>query len=110
MSEFNGTSVPVTGLSERPEPYRIPEPNIRKVYDAMLRSQYNVVFEAAHQASKFAIAANESSGDVDTATRLGHLVDAAECLEIALTQVGQWRAALAYRLHVEDERTAGAGF
>jgi len=108
MSDSDGTSVPVAGLAERPEPSRAPEPNIRKVHDAICGSHYSVVFEAAHQASLFAIEANAPR--VDTATQLGHLVDMTECLEIALTHIGQWKAELSYRLRVEDERHCGPGF
>lgn len=108
MSDNNGTTVTVTPMAERHEPYRAPEANISKVHDAICGSHYSVVFEAAHQASKFAIEANSSQ--VDTATRLGHLVDMTECLEIALTHVGQWKAAMSHRLQVEDERNSGSGF
>lgn len=108
MPETNGTKVSVTDLTERHQPYHAPEASIRKVHDEMVRSHYSVVFEAAHQASKFAIEAN--GREIDTATRIGHLVDMTECLEIALTHVGQWKAALSYRLRVEDERNSGSGF
>ena len=45
--------------------------------------------------------------DATTAIRYGHLVDATECAEIAMTHLGQLKAAMNHRLRVEDERHGG---
>jgi hypothetical protein len=39
--------------------------------------------------------------------RLGHLVDATECVEIAMTHLGQLKAAMSHRLRLEDAHHAG---
>ena len=41
------------------------------------------------------------------AIRYGHLVDATECAEIAMTHLGQLKAAMNHRLRIEDEQHAG---
>ncbi len=46
--------------------------------------------------------------DASTAVRYGHLVDASECLEIAMTHLGQLKAAMSHRLRLEDEQHTGA--
>jgi hypothetical protein len=107
MAESNGkvVSIPAQESSER-EPYR-PSASTDKVRDVVERSLGDVAYEAAHQACQFVSLARHYDRDQGTAVRYGHLVDAAECLEIALTHLGQLKAAVSYRLRIEDEQNTG---
>jgi hypothetical protein len=100
MSDSNGTTTATVPPQEMPKPYR-PEADTAKVYAAIERSLNEVVWEATHQACGFVSLASEHRGET-TAVRYAHLVDAAECLEIALTHLGLLKSALAFRLRTED--------
>ncbi|MGH3611154.1 MAG: hypothetical protein ACRDRK_00735 [Pseudonocardia sp.] len=108
MSESNGTTVipiengkkPAEKLPER-EPYR-PSASTDKVRRSIESAFREIVSEATSQAGHFTYLAwvDREKG---TAVQYGHVVDATECLEIAMTHLGLLKAALAYRLRIEDE-------
>ena len=103
--EATGTTV----VGEKPpidlDRYR-PEASTGEVHEEMLRSLTSVVVVAAHNAIQFVHLADRYDRDAGTAVRYGHLVDATECLEIAMTHLGLLKSAVAYRLHTEDDRNA----
>src|SRR5690348_11127318 len=92
------TAIPSTKDPER-EPYR-PQASTEKVYDTLVESASRVVSEASYQAGNFVSLASHYDKDADPTVRMGHLVDATECLELALTHLGQLRTAMAHRLRV----------
>ena len=71
-----------------------------------MRSLGSVVTTAAHNAAQFVHLADVYDRQAGTAIRLGHLVDASECLEIAMTHLGQLKAAMSHRLQTEDAQHA----
>ena len=81
-----------------------PEASIERVYEEVMRSFASVATTALHNAGNFVYLAEHYDRDAGTAVRMGHLVDAAECAEIALTHLGQLKALVSHRLHTEDER------
>jgi hypothetical protein len=107
MAESNGkvVSIPAQESIER-APYR-PSASTEKVHETIWRSLAAIVTECAHQAGSFVYLAEHSDRDKGTAVRYGHLVDAAECLEIAMTHLGQLKTAVSYRLRIEDEQNTG---
>lgn len=114
-STTNGTTDKVTSLTNAPDPgdfdagpYR-PEASTAKVYDRVVESLSRIVVGASYEAATFVNLANIYDMDEGTAVRCGHLVDAAECLEIAMTYLGQLRGAVAYRLRIEDDQNTGNG-
>jgi hypothetical protein len=106
MAESNGkvVSIPAPESDER-ELYR-PSASTEKVHGVVERSLADIAWEAAHQAGQFISLAKYYDRDKGTAIRYGYLVDAAECLEIAMTHLGQLKAAVGYRLRIEDEQNA----
>lgn len=108
MSESKGiTVIPmenVTKPAER-EPYR-PDASTDKVRRTIESAFREIVSEATNQAGQFAYLAF-ADRDKDTAMQYGHLVDATECLEIAMTHMAMLKAAVAYRLRVEDGENIG---
>jgi hypothetical protein len=107
MAGTNGKPVtmPEQQSSER-EPYR-PTASTQKVYDTVVRSLANVVSASTFEAYEFINLFEHYDRDATTAVRYGHLVDAAECLEIALTHLGQLKSAVSHRLLIEDEQNTG---
>jgi hypothetical protein len=104
MAETNGKPVIVPEQqSKEREPYR-PTASTEKVHEVIWRSLGQVVSEATYQAGNFVSLAEVYDSDKGTAVRYGHLVDAAECLEIAMTHLGLLKSAVAYRLRLEDEQ------
>lgn len=101
------TPVTPTGNPEW-ESYR-PKPSTDKVYDSMIRNLNSIAHDASLQACEFMTLASYRDKDKGTAVRYGHLVDATECLEIALTHLAQLKAAVAYRLRIEDDQNTGNG-
>ena len=99
--DATGTTV----VAEKPpidlDQYR-PEASTAQVHDEMVRSLTSVVTVAAHNAIQFVHLADLYDRDAGTAVRYGHVVDASECLEIAMTHLGQLKAAMSHRLRVED--------
>ena len=67
----------------------------------------SVVRSATQTAGEFLSLVEVYDRDATTAIRLGHLIDASECLEIAMTHLGQLNAAMNHRLRLEDERNGG---
>jgi hypothetical protein len=112
MSQTNGTTTTETSTKvDKPakpaeyKPYR-PEASTDKVRQAVENAFREIVHEATRQAGDFAhlvFVDREES----TAVRYGHLVDAAECLEIAMTHLAMLKSALAYRLRIEDDTNIG---
>jgi hypothetical protein len=109
MSETNGKTdaTPLVAVAEKPEPYR-PEASTEKVFEMVVDSMSRVVSEAAHQAGNFMALASLYERDRGLAVRYGHLVDAAECLEIAQVHLDRLKAEMAFRLKTEDDRNIGA--
>ena len=99
-----------TVVAEKPpidlDRYR-PEASTTEVHDEMLRSLTSVVVVAAHNAIQFVQLADLYDRDAGTAVRYGHVVDATECLEIAMTYLGQLKAAMNHRLRLEDAQHGG---
>ena len=100
------TSATAIGSSVERDPYR-PDADTAKVHDEVIRSLASVVSTAAHTATEFVHLADLYDRDATTAIRYGHLVDASECMEIAMTHLGQLKAAMNHRLRLEDEQHAG---
>ena len=105
MSESNGKTSTIPE-QKVPTPYR-PKASTAAVHDAVMRSLSEVVSEATRQAGDFVYLAHHCDRDAGTAIRYGHLVDASECLEIALTHLGQLKMAVNHRLCEEDDRNIG---
>ncbi len=99
----NGSIAAVLNAATEVERYR-PKASTTKVQDEVLRSLATVVTEAFDNARNFVSLAEFYDHDAGTAIRYGHLVDAAECAEIAMTHLGQLKAAMNHRLRIEDER------
>ena len=100
------TSVTAIGSSVDQDRYR-PNADTAKVHNEVIRSLASVVSTAAHTATEFVHLADLYDRDATTAIRYGHLVDASECMEIAMTHLGQLKAAMNHRLRLEDEQHAG---
>ena len=95
----------VTGNPE-PQPYR-PTASTDKVRETIISSLSEIVSQAAYQAGTFVSLASLYDKDKGTAIRYGHLVDAAECLEIAQVHMDRLKNEVAYHLRTEDERNVG---
>jgi hypothetical protein len=109
MAETNGSPVITPEQQAEREPYR-PTASTQEVYDTVARALSDVVTTSARQAAVFVSLFDLYDRDATTAIRYGHLVDAAECLEIALTHLGQLKSAVSHRLLIEDEQNAEPGF
>lgn len=107
MVETNGNAVVIPEQSIVREPYR-PLASTDKVRETIWRSLSGIVSESLYQAGNFVDLAEDYDRDKGTAVRYGHLVDATECLEIAMTHLGQLKSAVSYRLRIEDEQNIGA--
>lgn len=103
MPGLNGKS----GSATKPDQEFRPSPSTAKVYHVMEGALTRVAEEAAFQAGMYMYVADVCDRDKGTAIRLGHLVDASECLEISLTYLAQLKAAVAHRLHLEDAENIG---
>src|SRR4051794_8669587 len=108
MSETNGKTdaIPLVAVTEKPEPYR-PKASTEKVFEAVIDAISRVVSEAAEQAGNYVSLASFYDKDRGIAVRYGHLVDAAECLEIAQVHLDRIKAEMAFRLKTEDDRNLG---
>jgi hypothetical protein len=109
MTQINGmTTTPEKSIPERPAertPYR-PAASTDKVRRTIESAFREIVSEATAQAGNYAYLA-WSDRDMGTAVQYGHLVDATECLEIALTHLGLLKSAVGYRLRIEDDANLG---
>lgn len=105
MSASNGKTTTATpAADESPERHlHRPQADIGKVYAEIEQSLKEIVWEATHQACGYVSLASVHYGDSTTA-RYGHLVDAAECLEIAMTHLGLLKAAVGYRLAIDGDQ------
>jgi hypothetical protein len=102
MSDSNGTTTATATAAKERKTYQPPEGDPAKVYDVIERSMNDIVWEASHQANQLVHQARDYDDDPKTLpARYGHLVDAAECLEIALTHLGILRSLLAYRMQLD---------
>jgi Ca2+-binding EF-hand superfamily protein len=108
MAGTNGSPVIIPEQTER-EPYR-PTASTQKVYDAIVSSLSDVVSTSAHEAATFVSLFDLYDKDETLVVRYGHLVDATECLEIALTHLGQLKSTVGYRLRMEDEQNGTIPF
>jgi hypothetical protein len=108
MSETNGKTdaTPLVAVTDEPEPYK-PNASTEKVFEAVLDAIGSVVSVAARQADNFVMLASYYDKDRGIAVRYGHLVDAAECLEIAQVHLDRIKAEMAFRLKTEDDRNLG---
>jgi hypothetical protein len=100
MSQNNGITA-TANKSADPRPNR-PTADTRKVYDEIITALGNVVNSALINSADFVFQAIKFR-DESLAVRCGHLVDATECLEIAMTHLGQLKSTLNHRMRVEDE-------
>jgi hypothetical protein len=108
MAETNGKPVIIPEQAER-EPYR-PIDSTREVHNTIVESLSDIVHTSTHQAYNFMRLFAWYDKHETTAVRYGHLVDAHECLEIALTHLVQLKAAVSYRLLTEDEQNGPIPF
>jgi hypothetical protein len=109
MSTSNGrrTVVPTQeGTDESADRYR-PIADRDKVYREMEQSLGRIVQEASHQAGQFASLASYYDRKETIAVRYGHLVDASECLELAMTYLNLLKSVLSYEMRVEDDQYLG---
>jgi hypothetical protein len=107
MSGTNGKSVVIPEQSTEREPYR-PSASREKVHDTIVGSLSQIVSESTYQAGNFVSLAEHYDRDKGTAVRYGHLVDADECLELALTYLGMLKQVLAHRMRIEDDENTGS--
>ena len=91
------------------EPYR-PPASTQEVHDTIARCLSDIVSTSAENARMFVSLFDLYDVDETLAVRYGHLVDAAECLEIALTHLGQLKSAVAHRLMIADEQNGPIPF
>jgi hypothetical protein len=108
MAETNGKPVIIPEQVVR-EPYR-PTASTQEVHDTIARCLSDIVCTSASQARMFVSLFDLYDKDATLAVRYGHLVDAAECMEIALTHLGQLKAAVSHRLLIEDEQNGPIPF
>ncbi|MGD9530668.1 MAG: hypothetical protein AB7V44_28305 [Pseudonocardia sp.] len=83
------------------ERYR-PKPDRDRVYAEIERGLGSMVSEAAFQAGQF-VALSNFDTTADPTVRHGHLVDAAECFELALAYLGQLKQLLSHQIRVTDD-------
>ena len=102
MAETNGKPVIIPEQAER-EAYR-PTDSTKEVHDTIARSLSEIVYASAHQAYNFMRLFELYDRDKHIADRFQHLVDATECLEIAMTHLGQLKTMVSNRLSWEEER------
>jgi Ca2+-binding EF-hand superfamily protein len=102
MAEANGKPVIIPEQTER-KPYR-PTASTEEVHDTIARCFSDIVCTSASQARMFTSLFDLYDKDETLMVRFGHLVDATECLEIAVTHLGQLRTMVANRLSWEEER------
>ena len=103
MSQTNGKTAP----SEKPAdsmPYR-PEASTIKVNEEIVTSLSRIVHEALYHAMTYVSLAQSYDRDKGTAVRYGHLVDATECAEVAMTYLALVKSGLNHRLRIEDDNT-----
>ncbi|MFC4942356.1 hypothetical protein [Pseudonocardia sp. GCM10023141] len=104
MSESNGKAATIPQPANDAKERRS-QLDTTKVWRTIERSLNDIAWEAAMQAGQFLLAADIVSDG--TAVRYGRLVDATECMEIAMTYLGQLKSAVAFRLAIEDEQNIG---
>jgi hypothetical protein len=100
MAETSGKPVIIPEQAER-EPYR-PTASTEKVHDTVIRSLSEVVRTSAHEAGAFVALFDVYDKDEPLTVRFRHLINATECLEIALTHLGQLKSVVTDRLDIED--------
>jgi hypothetical protein len=106
MAETNGKPVTIPAQAER-KPYR-PTASTVKVHDTIARSLSEIVSTSAHEAGTYVSLFELYDKDEPFTVRYGHLVDAAECLEIALTHLGQLKTMVSNRMSWEEEQEVHA--
>jgi hypothetical protein len=102
MAETNGKPVTIPEPSER-EPYR-PTASTKNVYDTIASSMSMIIESAAYEARTYVSLFDRYDKDVSLVFRHQHLVDATECLELALIHLGQLKAMVEHRLRIKDEQ------
>ncbi|TQM46136.1 hypothetical protein [Pseudonocardia cypriaca] len=110
MAETNGKPATMPESAERKADQYRPDASTQKVHDTIAHSLSDVVLASVREADKFVSLFDFYDKKVTLGVRYGHLVDAAECLEIALTHLGQLKAAVSYRLLIEDEQNGPIPF
>jgi hypothetical protein len=96
MAETNGKPVIIPEQAQR-EPYR-PTASTEKIHDTIIRSLSEIVSTSAHEAGTFVSLFEHYDKDENISVRMGHLIDATECLETALTHLGQLKTMVGNRL------------
>lgn len=96
----NGTKTDETKAKVEREPYR-PKASVTKVREMIANSLRDIVSTASHEAGTFAHLA-WCDRDKDATVVYGHLVDASECLEIAMTHLSMLKCMV-----VHEMQTAG---
>jgi hypothetical protein len=103
MSEQNGKTVVVPAQQpddqDDRERFR-PKAGRDKVYAEIERGLRSMVSEAAFQAGQF-VSLSYYERDAEITARHGHLVDASECMELAMTYLGQLKQLLSHRIRVD---------
>jgi hypothetical protein len=107
MAETNGNPVIVPEQKSEREPYR-PTASTEKVHDTLARCLSDIAHTSSYQAMSFVSLFDIYDKDATLTVRYGHLVDATECLEIALTHLGQLKTMVANRLSWEEEQEVHA--
>src|SRR5919197_2572300 len=100
MSETNGKTTAVPEQRKQRKPYR-PEASTEKIYAEIEQGMKRVVSEATLQASHFLYLFDDAKDQEDPASRFVHLVDATECLELALDHLGQLKRLVDHRMTVK---------
>jgi Ca2+-binding EF-hand superfamily protein len=104
MARTNGKPVTVPEQTDWNTYQYRPDADTEKVHEAIAQSLAEIVSISTIQADKFISLFELYDKDATLAVRYGHLVDATECLEIALTHLGQLKAAVSHRLRIEDDQ------
>jgi hypothetical protein len=103
MSATNGRAavVPTQQVADDSADRYRPSADRDKVYREIEQSLGRIVQQACHQAAQFASLGHYQREEA-VAVRYGHLVDASECLELAMTYLGLLKGVLSHEVRVED--------
>jgi hypothetical protein len=99
-NEADGTNTITQALD--PDRYR-PRPSTDKVHEAVVRGLHDIAWEAAHQACEFMTLTRFYDKDKSPEVRYGHLVDAAECLELSLLHLDRLKDEVFHRMQLDEQ-------
>jgi hypothetical protein len=97
----DGTNKIAEAPAPEREPYR-PKASTERVHETIHRTLGEVASEAIHQASNFVYLAGHGRTHESPKVRYGRLVDAAECLELAMVHLGRLQDAVFHRMQIEE--------